>query len=199
MSKIQKHCQVDKCNRAASTHCFCCNKSVCTRHFTEHIDAVKAQIDPLANDINSMVEQIQTLTIEQMTESSFSQLHQWRDDMHKSIDDIFLAKSKEMEDLIEKNTAQFLEHKKEQSETMMKVQDDARQLVEDGDATHEQIQLLRKRLSDVETKLTTFGKDFICISTRLLTKSLVTVSSNLNKSMPSELFSMCHISKHMQL
>jgi hypothetical protein len=187
MSEAKNKCQLDGCNRAASTRCFCCNKNVCTRHFTEHIDAVKAQIDPLANEINTMVEKIQGLIIEQITEPSFAELQQWRIDMHQLIDEIFLAKSKEMEDLIQTNKNKFVEHKKQQVETMMKIQDDVKQLVEDGDATVEQIRLLKNQLTSVETSLTSFGKDFLSVNVRVLAQGLVTVSSNLNKPSPSTL------------
>jgi hypothetical protein len=185
MSEAKNKCQLDGCNRAASTRCFCCNKNVCTRHFTEHIDAVKAQIDPLANEINTMVEKIQGLIIEQITEPSFAELQQWRIDMHQLIDEIFLAKSKEMEDLIQTNKNKFVEHKKQQVETMMKIQDDVKQLVEDGDATVEQIRLLKNQLASVETSLTSFGKDFLSVNVRVFAQGLVTVSSNLKK--PSSL------------
>jgi polyhydroxyalkanoate synthesis regulator phasin len=181
MSEAKQRCQLVGCTRAASTRCFCCNKNVCTRHFTEHIDAVKAQIDPLANDINTMVEKIQGLTIEQITEASFAELQQWRMDMHQLIDEIFSAKHKEIDDLIENNKNEFVEHKKQQSKTMVKIQDDVKQLAEDGDATFEQIQLLRNQLAAVEISLTTFRKDFLSINAKVFAQGLVTVSSHLNK------------------
>jgi DNA-binding transcriptional regulator GbsR (MarR family) len=92
MSNVKQRCQLDDYNCAASAHCFCCNKNVCTKHFTQHIDAVKAQIDPLANEINTMVEN---------------------------------------------NKDKFVEHKKQQLETIMKIQSDVKQLAEDNDATFE--------------------------------------------------------------
>jgi len=184
MSEAKNKCQLDGCNRAASTRCFCCNKNVCTRHFTEHIDAVKAQIDPLANEINTMVEKIQGLTIEQITEPSFAELQQWRSDMHQLIDEIFSAKKKEMEDVIETNKNKFIEHIKQQSETIIKIQDDVKQLVEDGDATFEQIQLLKNQLASVETSLTNFGKDFLSVNTKVLNNELIKTASNLNKPSP---------------
>jgi hypothetical protein len=184
MSAAKKKCQLDGCNRAASAICLCCNKNVCTRHFMEHVDVVKAQIDPLANEINTMVEKIQDLTIEQITEPSFAQLQQWKTDMYQLIDEIFLTKKKEMEDLIETNKNKFVEHKKQQLETMMKIQDDIKQLVEDGDATFEQIQLLKNQLASVETSLTNFGKYFLSVNTKVFDKGLITVSSNLNKMLP---------------
>ncbi len=72
MFRMTKKCQVEGCERAASGSCFCCNKNVCRRHFLEHSDNVKAQIDPLANDTNEMVENIQNCTIEKLTEPAFA-------------------------------------------------------------------------------------------------------------------------------
>ena len=64
----------------------------------------------------------------------------------------------------------------------MKMQDDVKQLVEDGDATFEQIQLLKSQLVDVEANVTAFKKDFLSVNAKVLAQNLVTVSSNLNKS-----------------
>ena len=74
MSATTKRCQLNDCERAASTNCFCCKRNVCTRHFMEHIEAIKAQIDPLVNDINEMVENIRDLTINKTTKPLFAQL-----------------------------------------------------------------------------------------------------------------------------
>jgi hypothetical protein len=75
---------------------FGCKKCVCSRYFTEHIDAAKAQIDLLVDEINSMIEKIQVLTIEQIMGKSFSEFHQWKVNMYQLIDEIILRKTKEM-------------------------------------------------------------------------------------------------------
>lgn len=181
MSEAKQRCQLDGCSRAGSTRCFCCRKNVCTRHFTEHIEVVKSQIDPLANEINTMVQKIQGLTIEQITDASFAGLHQWGIDMHQLIDETFLAKTKETEDLIEKNKSKFDEHKKQQSEITLKIQDDVGQLVENGEATFGQIRFLKNLLASVETNLISFQQDFLSVSTRIFSQGLVTISSNFNK------------------
>ena len=121
--------------------------------FTEHVNVVKAQVDPLANEINTTVEKIQGLTIEQFSEKPLVELKQWQSDMHQLIDEIFLTKSKEIEDLIELNKDKFDEHKTQQFEIITKIQDDVKQLVEDGEVTFEQIQLLKNQLATVETTL----------------------------------------------
>jgi hypothetical protein len=179
MSEVKQKCQIDGCTRAASTRCYCCNKSVCTRHFTEHIDAVRAQVDPLADTINTMVEKIQGLTVEQLTETPFAKLNQWKCDMHQLIDEIFSEKSREINNLIEKNKDKFVEHKKQQWEMILAIQEDVKQLVEDGDATFEQIQLLRNQFASVEANLTSFQNDFLSIYVLDFGQGYVTVSSNL--------------------
>jgi outer membrane murein-binding lipoprotein Lpp len=189
MSEIKQRCQLDNCNRAASARCFCCDKNVCVRHFTEHVNALKAQIDPLANEINTMVEKIQGLKIEQFSEKPLAELKQWQSNMHQLIDEIFLTKSKEIEDLIELNKDKFDEHKKQQFEIIMKIQDDVKQLAEDGEATYEQIQLFKNQLATVETNLTSFRSNFLLINARVTNQELVTVSSNLNKPPTSQTFS----------
>ena len=44
------------------------------------------------------------------------------------------------------------------------MKDEVRQAVEDGDATFDQIQSLRKQLADVETNLAFSGKNFLSIN-----------------------------------
>ena len=178
-------CLVDGCDRGASTNCFCCNKNVCTRHFMKHIDGVIAQIDPLANEINETVEKIQSLTIDQITKISFVELQQWRSNMHQLIDEIFLTKTKEMNDLTARNKKKFVEHKDQQLETILQMQNYVKQLVDDGDATYQQLELLKNQLATVQTNLIAFEMDFLSVNARVFfDQGLVTISSNLNQPVP---------------
>lgn len=179
MSEAKQNCQINDCNRAASTFCYCCKKSICTRHFTEHIDAVRAQVDPLADAVNTMVEKIRDVTIEQFTETSLATLNQWKCDMHRLVDEIFSNKCKEMEDLVEKNKEIFHEHKTQQWENVMKIQDEVKQLVEDGDATFQQIESLKNQLARIEERQTAFKNNFLSIRTRVFGNQIVTISSTL--------------------
>ncbi|CAF3421452.1 unnamed protein product [Rotaria socialis] len=181
MSEVKQRCQLEGCTRAASTRCYCCNKSVCTRHFTEHIEAVRAQIDPLADEINRTVEKIQGLTIDHLTKTPRAQLDQWKAGMYQLVDDIYFEKSQEMDTLIEQNKEEFVDHKKQHLEMIMKIQDDVKQLVEDGDATFEQVQLVKAQLINVETAMGLFQENFICIDAQISGRDLLKVWSNLNK------------------
>lgn len=182
MSQVKQKCELNDCNRAASTRCYCCNKSVCTRHFTEHIEAIRAQIDPLADTINTMAEKIRDLSTEQVKEASFAILSKWKSDTHQLVDEIFWKKIQEIEGLVEENKEKFTEHKTQQWEIIMKIQDEVRQLAEDGDATFEQIKMLKNKLADIERTLTSFRVNFLSINTQLPGQGLVTVSSNQSVS-----------------
>lgn len=181
MSEVKQKCQVDDCHRVPATYCYCCNKSICTRHFTEHVDAARAQIGPLSDAINIMVEKVQDLTIEQLTKTPLGKLNQWKSDMHQLIDEIFSSKSKEIEELVEKNKEKFTEHKIRQLDNVMKVQEDIKQFVEDDDVAFQQIKLLKKQLESIEENQMVFQKNFIVIDTRVFDYGSVIVSSNLNK------------------
>ncbi|CAF2079690.1 unnamed protein product [Rotaria magnacalcarata] len=173
MSEAKQRCQLEGCTRAASTRCYCCNKSVCTRHFTEHIEAVRAQIDPLADEINRTVEKIQGLIIDHLTKTPRAQLDQWKAGMHQLVDDIYFEKSQEMDTLIEQNKEEFADHKKQHLEMIMKIQDDVKQLVEDGDATFEQVQLVKAQLINVEKAMGLFQENFICINAQISGRDLL--------------------------
>ncbi|CAF4927827.1 unnamed protein product [Rotaria socialis] len=123
MPDVKQCCQLERCTRAVSTRCYCCNKNVCTRHFTEHVEAVRAQIDPLA-------------------ETPRVQLDQWKADMYQLVDYIYFEKSQEIDSVLEQNKEEFVDHKKRHLEMIMKIQDD--------DATFEQVQLVKAQLTNVE-------------------------------------------------
>lgn len=177
-----KRCQLNECDRAAAALCYCCQKSICIRHFSEHSDALRTQVDSVANEANVMVEKIQTMTMEQLTELPFRKLDQWKCDMHQLIDQIFSTKRKEIEELIEKNKEKFNEHREKQKANVMKIQEEVKQLAEDAVATYQQIELLKNRLTMIKENQTAFEKDFLSVHAPVSSRELVIVSSALNPS-----------------
>ena len=175
-----KRCQLNDCHRAASALCYCCQKSTCIQHFNQHIELLRAQIDPLADAVNTMVEKIQAMTVEQLTEVPFTKLNQWKCDMHQLIDQIFSDKHKEIEDVVENNRDTFLEHKIQQEDNIMKIQEEVKQLIEDGAATFHQIQSLKEQLAKIEASQMAFEKQFLSIHTQVSDHQFVTVSSTLS-------------------
>ena len=183
-----KRCQLNDCNRAAAALCYCCEKSICIHHFNEHSDALRTQVDSVADAVNVVVEKIQGMTMEQLTEIPFCKLNQWKCDMHQLIDQIFSTKHKEIEELIEKNKEKFHEHREQQKGNVMKIQEEVKQLAEDGDATFQQIELLKNRLTRIKENQTAFEKDFLSVHTQVSGRELVIVSSTLNHSLSKSIF-----------
>lgn len=167
-------CQVRDCQRLASAFCFCCKNNVCTSHFLGHIERVTAKIDSLANGVNNTMERIQNLTVDQ--------LNQWRMEMHELIDDIHRSKTKEIVELLNKTKEIFDEHKRKQSEAMIRLQEGVKQLVEDGDVTLEQIESFENQLRQIEKNTNSFEKNFLAFHTRVLPVGLVTVSCKIREA-----------------
>ena len=176
-------CQVRDCQRLASAFCFCCKNNVCTSHFLGHIERIKAKIDPLANEVNSTMERIQNLTIDQLSRPISAELHRWQKDMHESIDQTHRIKTKEIEEILKTNTMVFDKHKLRQVQTVMKIQEDVRQLAEGGDVTFERIESFQNQLRMIETDLVDLERSFLSIDTRVLCESLVRISSEVNESL----------------
>ena len=182
MATGKSNCEIVNCHRAASACCFCCKNNVCTSHFVEHIERVKARIDPLANEANNVMEKVQRLSVDQLSRPVYTELNQWRKEMHEFIDDIHQSSMKEIEEMLNKNKQKFNEHQEEQSEAMMKLQDDVKQLAEDGDVTLERIESFENQLQAVGTSLDVFEKSFLSIKTQPLKGKLVFISSNLQQA-----------------
>ena len=81
------NCKIVDCHRAASANCFCCKHNVSTSHFLEHIERVQAKIDPLANEVNNVMEKVRDLTVDQLSQPVYTELNPWRKEMHEGIDD----------------------------------------------------------------------------------------------------------------
>ncbi|CAF1087698.1 unnamed protein product [Didymodactylos carnosus] len=179
----KKQCQIQGCARSVATLCYCCQKNVCSKHFNDHIEAIKAQLHPLVDQINEVVEKIQNLKIEQLANKAYEDLDQWRADIHKLIDDIYSIKRKEIEQIVETNEASFVKHKSEQMDEIEKIKLDVEQLISEDDATVDQIEVLKSALQTTETNLATVQKQFIAVNIRVLDPDLVRIKCDLNTNM----------------
>ena len=174
-------CQVGDCHRATSAFCYCCKNNVCTNHFLEHIELMKAKIDPLANEVNNIIERIQSQTIENLSRPIFTQLNEWKTKMYESIDDIHRKRTKDIERIIHVNKDKFEEHNRQQSEAMGKLQAGVTRIAEDGDINLERMESLETQLKVIESNSSTFEKSFLSIDTRMLGEGWVTVSSKFHQ------------------
>ena len=144
---------------------------------------MEAKIDPLANEVKTTIESIQHLTVDQLSRPIFAQLKEWQIEMHEMIDDIHEKKKKEIEVMMKVNATKFDEYRRTQLETMIKLQEDVKQVAEDGDVTLEQIESFETQLRAIDTSLAVFEKNFLSMNTRVLPDELVTISSKVNESL----------------
>ena len=186
MATAKANCEIVDCRRPAPAFCYCCLRNVCTVHFLEHIEQMKTKISPLSTEVTNTMANIQQLTVEQLCQPLFIQLKVWQAKMHASIDAIHVEKTKEIGEMMEVNKKKFDEHKGKQLETMIKLQEDVRQLDEDGYVTRERLESLQKQLEAIKSNLVAFEKSFISVETRVLGENLVTISSKANEPPQNE-------------
>ena len=55
-------CNIDTCKHKSCALCHCCNKNLCFNHLKEHRDLIHSQLNFLVNEINTINDQLMTLT-----------------------------------------------------------------------------------------------------------------------------------------
>ena len=184
MSTTKTKCQLVDCQRVALAYCFCCQNNVCANHLLEHIENMKTNVEPLVSQVKRMMERVENLSIEHFSRPAFAQLDQWRTETYELIDELHQTKTEEVKEELNKNEEKLDAVKRQQSNALMKLQVDVKQLVDDGDIAFERLESSENRLREIGTSLDDFEKKFLLIDSRIPSESLVTVSSRLNQ--PSE-------------
>ena len=178
-------CQLKDCGRGATANCLCCEKTICTKHFHEHIALMEAKINPLASEVNNTIERIQNLDAEKLAEPVYAELNQWQKDMHELIDDIHAMKAEEIAETLDANKEKFDEHKRKQLESTTKLRGEVKRVAEDGDVTFARIQSFEQQLKATETDLDYVEENFLSISMEDFPEELVAISSSIDQPPPT--------------
>ena len=94
---MSQPCAIEDCKRASRAICHCCNQNLCRDHFVEHDDLLNSQLNPLADEINTLADRLTAINIDGITSNCRKKLDQWRIDCHKKIDEFYEEKCKELD------------------------------------------------------------------------------------------------------
>ncbi|CAF1350801.1 unnamed protein product [Adineta steineri] len=92
-------CVIDGCKYTSRVLCHCCNKDLCLEHLKQHNELINAQLNALADDINTLIAQLITLNIEDMALNHREKLDQWRKNSFMIINQLYEKKCEEIEKL----------------------------------------------------------------------------------------------------
>ena len=145
-----KPCEIESCSRISATLCHHCSKNVCRRHFFEHAEELVQELNPLADSINSLGERISSFSVKDYKEKPLEKLTQWRDEAIRSINDFYELKKKMLDLLLQENEEIFLQRVKCHIELLDTLKNETAALVKEGDVTFEQLQILKRKLQELE-------------------------------------------------
>ncbi|CAF0729330.1 unnamed protein product [Adineta steineri] len=151
----------DLCKRQVRAICLHCSKNLCRIHLIEHTqmieENVRSELNTLADKFNELSSRFNDLSISsELLEQPFSQLEQWRLDAHNKIDEIIEKKRQEINDKIDEYKKLFTISNLEQLEKINVSKKLIAELIQDTDASHQQISDLQTSIDNAENYLNSF-------------------------------------------
>jgi len=94
---MSQSCAIESCESTLGISCHCCDKTFCPDHLDEHYESINAQLNPLVNEINVLMNQIMEKTKEKLIGNCLKKLDTWRDECFKMINNLYEKKRQELE------------------------------------------------------------------------------------------------------
>ncbi|CAF1400660.1 unnamed protein product [Rotaria magnacalcarata] len=64
-------CAIETCKCKSRAICHCCNTKLCADHLKAHVDLINSQTHPLANEINTLDNQLSLLNVDEVIVDRF--------------------------------------------------------------------------------------------------------------------------------
>ncbi len=174
-------CEIENCQRISATFCHHCNKNVCRRHFNEHADQLLQELNPLCDKINELGEKISSFGVNEFKQQALNKLIQWRDESIQKINNLFELKRQKLDLLLQDNEELFLQRTASHSEVFNTLKNETTALVQEGDVTFKQLQILKQKLSVLQYSVNlTHTRLVYCDTNPLLLDDLVLLHCTAN-------------------
>ncbi len=143
---VLKSCEIENCQRISAIPCPHCNKNVCRPHFNEHADQLLQELNPFGDSLNELGEKISSFGIKEFKQRALDKLTQWRDGYIQKFNDIFELKKQQLDLLLQDNEELFLQRTTNHLEVLNTLKNETTTLVQEGEVTFEQLQILKRKL-----------------------------------------------------
>jgi hypothetical protein len=159
-NKSSKVCEAEEnaCKRDVQALCYHCSKNLCRVHLMQHAQLIeektRAELQSLTDQFNELSSRFNQLSIsDDILNGPLAQLEKWRTEAYAKIDQIVENKGRELHDELDKYRKFFLANKEEQLAKLNANKKTLAELIEESDATSEQIANLQKSVDEIETYL----------------------------------------------
>jgi len=152
---VSRQCANEKCSRLSRALCNCCDNYLCLDHLKDHSDRLNEQLTPISDEFDQVTEELNRISLE---ETSFiKNLDKWCLQAHQCVDYFYQQKRKEFEIFLE-------EEKQKQENELNKIRQQFKQIINQQEATKENIQLINDTLRSIEQKINFIrNPDFVII------------------------------------
>ncbi|CAF1931190.1 unnamed protein product [Rotaria magnacalcarata] len=90
-------CAIETCKCKSRAICHCCNTKLCADHLKAHVDLINSQTHPLANEINTLDNQLSLLNVDEVIGKCRQKLDKWRHECHATVDRFYEEKCQELQ------------------------------------------------------------------------------------------------------
>ncbi|CAF0997211.1 unnamed protein product [Didymodactylos carnosus] len=175
-------CQMEFCKRDAATLCFHCTNEVCKKHFIEHANLIMVEVHSLADQVNILADETSAKSISNITKLPLEDLERWKNESHKMIDEFYTEKQQDIQKIYLQIERKFTDQKIEQEQLIKTLREKIADLVEEGEATLDQIKRLQNLMEDIKRMSTKFDTNIIVVKTKKnwLDKNSCIIQHNLS-------------------
>ena len=150
--------QEDTCKRDVQALCYHCSRNLCRVHLVRHAqlmeDKIKAELNELTDKFNELSSRFNDLVFsDQILQEPLAQLERWSVEAHQKIDQMVMNKRTELSHEFEKHRRVFLQNNEEQLMKLNGSKVILRGLIEEADATADQIANLQRSIGETEAYL----------------------------------------------
>lgn len=158
---MSQSCSIKKCGRMSRALCDCCKQNLCLQHLNEHTALLMSQLNPLAQEINTVGHHLKTLNIQKTIEDGRRKLDQWRKDAYKKIDYFYEQKCQELEQFISETLC-------EQQETCNRLYAKITHLLNAQDANRQDIESLTLAVRQLKQNISNIENTSLTMNVRPL-------------------------------
>ncbi|CAF1544888.1 unnamed protein product [Adineta steineri] len=166
MASSISSCSINECKRSCRALCLCCQQYLCLDHLNEHDKIINAQLPLLTDQINSLYNQLNNEVVIQP--SNLTDLNQWRENAHHTIEQFYERKRQQFDELIQ---GRRNNQKKELNEMKMKFNE----LIEKQEGTKEEIDFMKKSIEFIEKDVNDLHHIHININPLVINDNLISI------------------------
>ena len=147
---------IETCKHRSRAICHCCHKNFCPGHLKEHFDLINSQMYPLADEINTLDNQLLLLYVDEVIDKCRQKLDKWRYECHVTVDRFYEEKCQELQ---QRCVEKVGEKQKKVHDLKIKIN----ALIREQGATDADICLLKATINDIKRDVNQYEENGIVV------------------------------------